>query len=57
MMMMFLLVLCIFVTVWMGIIFIGAALNKSLGRDFPAMNILLLSLSLTGIITNIMGLW
>lgn len=57
MMTIFLLVLCIFVAVWMGIIFVGAALNKTLGRDFPPMNILLLSLSLTGIITNIMGLW
>lgn len=50
-------VACIFVTVWMGILFVGAAINKSLGRDFPLANILLWSLSITGIITHIIGIW
>lgn len=50
-------VLCIFVAVWMGIIFVGCALNNTLGTNFPAMNILLLALSMTGIITHIIGIW
>lgn len=49
--------ICIFVAVWMGIIFVGCALNKTLSTCFPAMNILLLALSVTGIITHIIGMW
>lgn len=50
-------VVCIFVAVWMGIIFVGCALNKTLGTGFPRMNILLLALSVTGIITHAIGMW
>ena len=50
-------VACIFVAVWMGIIFVGCALAKTLSTGFPAANILLLALAITGIITHIIGIW
>lgn len=48
--------LCIFVGLWMGLLFIGNIFNQTLSK-LPALNIFLLALSLTGVITHCIGLW
>lgn len=50
-------ILCIFVSIWNGIIFVGCAISKSLATGFPAMNILLWAITLTGIVTHVIGIW
>ena len=50
-------VICIFLVIWQGILFIGNCCNGTLAKGFPVFNILLLALSLTGVITHIIGIW
>lgn len=49
-------VFCVFITVWNGIIFVGNALNGTLG-GFGNLNILLMAAGITGIILRANGLW
>lgn len=47
---------CVFLTVWQGIIFVGNALNDSL-EGFGSLNVLLMTMGITGIILRANGLW
>ena len=48
------LIICIFVSVWMGFMNFGLLFRK---QAIPAFNILLMSGAFTGIITHLIGLW
>lgn len=49
--------ICIFVTISETILFIANGWNGSLAKGFEWYNRLLLTISLTGIITHIIGIW
>lgn len=49
--------ICIFIVISEMILFIANGWNGSLVRGFEWYNRLLLTLSLTGIITHIIGIW
>lgn len=47
-------VICIFLTIWSTILFVGALRNHA---GFPVLNILIYTLAVTGIVTHLIGIW